>query len=458
MQYSTGAVFRLSRFTLNQDKLNKSLEKIILEIPSTRGKIHTGGAMQFDEYGDLWWGVGDNEDLINAPANSKDLRGKILRIRPIDFPDDQTPQPGVGSTYTVPAQNFGEFFSEKSLQAGENNRAEQFKNTTLVRPEIYAMGVRNPYTLTLDPVRRWVSWGDCGPDFNTVTEEDNLISEPGYFGYPYYAGNNISLQYNAISTTTPKAPTGLGGGISPLPPALPAIHNYQQACAMTGPIYRYDPQLQSAVKFPPHFDRIWFITEFNDSYIHAHRLDSAGKSITQKYKLTEPGNLFAGIKSSLAKPLDFQFGPDGALYVLNYGLNAWYNATPTTGLVKIEYIGPSCPVIPGFKKEKVGCTQANDPNFDPQATHHDPSRCGPTALNKTLKMELKHILTRRSFQLPISGQYRVQVLDLQGKILAQHQLEGGKTYLLSSLGLKNKGLGFLRFRVNNQEQTIKVVP
>ena len=31
---------------------------------------------------------------------------------------------------------------------------------------------------------------------------------------------------------------------------------------MTGPIYRYDPNLVSDIKLPPHFNRIWFAADF----------------------------------------------------------------------------------------------------------------------------------------------------------------------------------------------------
>ena len=78
--------------------------------------------------------------LFNAPhvdarrsaLNTNDLRGKVLRITVKD--DDISPSEAntLGGAYTVPAGNL--------FPAG----------TARTRPEIYAMGFRNPFRITLD--------------------------------------------------------------------------------------------------------------------------------------------------------------------------------------------------------------------------------------------------------------------------------------------------------------------
>ena len=62
--------------------------------------------------------------------------------------------PGLGTTYTVPT---GNLFAE----------ADDTTNQT--RPEIYAMGFRNPFRITVDPKTGWVLMGDYGPDAGRPT-------------------------------------------------------------------------------------------------------------------------------------------------------------------------------------------------------------------------------------------------------------------------------------------------
>ena len=57
--------------------------------------------------------------------------------------------PGVGTGYTIPTGNLF-------------NEAEDTDNKTL--PEIFAMGFRNPFRITVDPISGQVLMGDYGPD------------------------------------------------------------------------------------------------------------------------------------------------------------------------------------------------------------------------------------------------------------------------------------------------------
>ena len=83
---------------------------------------HTGGGLDIDDDGNLFIGVGDDvnphsepsggyaplseragtfHDARETSANTNDLRGKILRINPVDEPGE----PGVDSSYTIPEGN-----------------------------------------------------------------------------------------------------------------------------------------------------------------------------------------------------------------------------------------------------------------------------------------------------------------------------------------------------------------
>ena len=82
-------------------------------------------------------------DARATSANTNDLRGKLLRI---------TPSRTDAAGYTVPAGNlFGE--------------AEDTQDKT--RPEIYAMGFRNPFRFSVDPKTGWIGLADYAPDSGT---------------------------------------------------------------------------------------------------------------------------------------------------------------------------------------------------------------------------------------------------------------------------------------------------
>ena len=338
-QNASESSWRISRFTLNATKevLDLASEKIVLKVPIKVGSQHPGGALQFDAYGDLWittgndWLPGTMAFPIWSSGNTNDLRGKILRIHPT-----------ADGNYTIPT---GNLFPPGTAQT---------------KPEIYVMGTRNAYTLTLDPVRRWATWGDIGPDAQDMdgkpmntdaamkaidrTEEHNIALAPGNFGYPFFAGaRTLMAGINAAKPIVP-AGTDWGGypkGLDTLPPAVAAIHNYSRGCAIAGPIYRYDGDLKSSIKFPPHFNRKWFYSDFNgnNNRLVLTTLSADGKSITATDTVLKNVS-----NSSVFAPLDFQAGPDGALYINNYA--GYRTVTSNTSIIRIEYTGTCQPVEP----------------------------------------------------------------------------------------------------------------
>jgi cytochrome c len=308
--------WRISRFVVIGDKMDLASEKPIFRFNGGgKATTHVAGALRFDDAGNLWVTVTENE-AATPSANTNSYLGKILRIKPKPFPDDgPAPTPGVGGTYDIPAGNLYPAGTEKTL------------------PEIYIMGVRNPYTIALDPVRKGVAWGDVGPDGVGVTEEFNFATEPGNYGYPTFAGAQKQLR---TGNGTPAAPLNNypdNTGLTALKPAITATLAYGQACAITGPIYYYDRSLTSPYKLPPHLNGAWLITDFNNVFgIDALELDKAGTKILSRLSL-----LPAGASGQLNAPGEIQVGPDGVLYVMNYsGFRSW-NAK--TGLLRIEYHG-----------------------------------------------------------------------------------------------------------------------
>ncbi|MEO6095825.1 MAG: PQQ-dependent sugar dehydrogenase, partial [Fibrobacteria bacterium] len=274
---------RLSRFTVNGDILDPSSEKIIVKWQIQKDYCcHTGGDIKMDAKGDLWTTVGNNtmnrsddkselayvdESIEGAndqghSANTNDLRGKILRVHP-----------NADGTVSFPAGNFKESFA--SMYTADD--------LAKIKPEIYAMGTRNPFTLAIDDTKGWVAWGDVGPDINKVTEEWNLITKPGFMGFPYFAGAEGNPNYKFKLNKDPLAPMNTSKdntGVQKLPPAQGAIIGYQQAAAITGPIYRWSSAQTSPKKLPAHFDGKWLVTDWkNPIGIKVISLDDAGAKV-----------------------------------------------------------------------------------------------------------------------------------------------------------------------------------
>ncbi len=418
--------WRISRFTLNADHtvLDPATEAILLKVPILSGSKHPGGALQFDAYGDLWITTGNDYKLgsdfpMYSSPNTNDLRGKILRIHPNANAN--------GTSYTIPEGNL-------------------FKpGTANTRPEIYIMGNRNPYTLSLDPVRRWAVWGDVGPDNLNAngdpmnqggpekTEEYDLAKAPGNSGYPFFSGDFATKPGSDASGPVMPANYNWEGaqpGLTKLPPVFAPIYPYKKSCAITGPIYRYDGDLVSSIKFPPHFTRKWLVTDFNGdgNKITAFTLNDDGTKITAQENV---------IGIPLHGPLDMQTGPDGALYVNNY--DGYRTSGPNTGIIRIEYTGDCHPAEP--KLETVPTTAFR------------PSR--PEMAFSGPRVDVTRSSSGISVALATEGAFTLDVRDLMGRPVASRNAQGSAPVSLAEV--RNPGIYFLNIKSAAGVQIIKIV-
>ena len=140
----------IARFKVNGNSLDLASEQRILTFQHQRGQCcHSSGSLNFGPDGSLYISTGDNTnpfdsagfnpiderlgrepwDAQRTSANTNDLNGKILRVKPIENP---TGAPGLGNTYTVPPGNL-------------------FPASDKTRPEIFGMGFRNPFRFTVVP-------------------------------------------------------------------------------------------------------------------------------------------------------------------------------------------------------------------------------------------------------------------------------------------------------------------
>jgi len=378
----------VSRFTFENGSVDPASEKVIIKIPARRlpdEPGHTGGGLDIDDDGNLFIGVGDDvnphsepsggyaplseragtfHDARQTSANTNDLRGKILRITPVDDPGE----PGAGSSYTIPD---GNLFPEAE-DAG--------RDKTL--PEIYAMGFRNPFRFSVDSETGWLSMADYSPDNGTDAPatrgpagiaEWNLIKSPGNYGWPLCMGGNHQGQnpngepFRDVDygSTTPLNPPVVGDyfdcanpvndsvrntGLTNLPPARAAdmYYGYRRSSVgaipqggglapMGGPVYRFDEELESDTKFPEYYDGKPFFYDWARNKMFSIQLKdpASGTPGTEVEKV----NPFLPDVPFLA-PIDSKFGPDGSMYVLDWG-GGYGRDNPTSGLYRIDYVSGS---------------------------------------------------------------------------------------------------------------------
>jgi cytochrome c len=385
---------RLSRFIFKDGVWDMASEKVILDLYSQRNICcHTGGSIAFDVNGNLFLSTGDNSTPFNQPntsnklsgyapldgreghkqwdarrssGNSNDLRGKILRIKVAE-----------DGSYTIP----------------EGNLYPQ--GTEGTKPEIYVQGLRNPYRISVDQRTGYLYWGEVGPDANHDSldtkgprgyDEVNQARKAGNFGWPYVIANNYAYrEFNyetgqtgpAFDLSGPANNSPHNTGLQVLPPVQPAFIWYPYAVspefpslgtggrnAMAGPIY-YSDVYPADTRFPDYFNGKLFIYDWIRGWIKVVTMTENGD-----FDKMEP--FMKGTKFNA--PIDMEMGPDGKIYILEYG-NGWFSKNPDAGLFRIDFNpGNRAPVVTALKVDKTSGSNpltatftatASDPEKDP---------------------------------------------------------------------------------------------
>ena len=108
---------------------------------------------------------------------------------------------------------------------------------------------------------------------------------------------------------------------------------------MGGPRYHYDPTLVSDRKFPAFYDNKWFIAEWNNGWIKTANLG--------RDRRDDQGRQSFALGTGYKRPMDLDFGPDGALYVIEWG-SGFSGDNADSGVYRIDYVaGDKAPIADG---------------------------------------------------------------------------------------------------------------
>jgi cytochrome c len=341
----------LTRWEFDGQQLVAGSMKVVLEVPIEREIFKcSGGSMAFDRQGNLFLAVGTNThyiptDTLHTPGgevivntnepesagNTNDLRGKILRIHP-----------NADGGYSIPEGNLFPLGDAKT------------------RPEIYVMGTRNPWRISIDSKTGHLFWADPGRDDDKDDvarnngkgmDEFNVAVAPGNYGWPFFVGDNKPY-YAPVAVTGKKVmPVSIDSifntsvrntGRAHLPPAIGSTIQYKYSVSdrfpllggggrssVGGPVFRTADFSSSERVFPSYYDGKWFVTDFIRGWIMLVETDERGNYVSMEPFL--PSQQFSSV-------LDIQFSPSGDLYLLLYG-SSWYEQNSNAKLVRIRYQG-----------------------------------------------------------------------------------------------------------------------
>ncbi|MEO6686677.1 MAG: PQQ-dependent sugar dehydrogenase [Dyadobacter sp.] len=366
----------LTRWEIKEEKLVESSKKVVLEVETQREVCcHTGGGMTWDKAGNLFLTVGNNTGNQKAAqtderegrsswddqghaGNTNDLRGKILRIHP-----------EADGTYTIPEGNLYP------------------KGTAKTRPEIYSMGHRNPWRISVDSKTNYVYWGEVGPDANEDSEigprgydEMNQARKPGNFGWPWFVADNQAFpvyDYAANKPLEKKDPLHLvnnspnNTGLKDLMPTAPNFIYYPYGVsekfplvgsgsrsATGGPVYHKSDFVNPKRPWPAYYENKWIAADFSRGWIMAISMKENGDYDSMERVLPSYHPV---------QPIDIKFGPDGDLYILEYGSN-WFRKSDNSRLIRIEYNGGNRKPIVQVSTDKKGGTVPFKANLSSEGT------------------------------------------------------------------------------------------
>jgi glucose/arabinose dehydrogenase len=242
------------------DRLDADSGEVLLQIEQPFAN-HNGGGIVFGPDGMLWIGMGDGGSGGDPHGNGQDpgsLLGKMLRID-VGETLGRTPE----GDYTIPADN-------------------PFVGRSGYRPEIWAMGLRNPWRFSFDSATGDLWIGDVGQN---IWEEIDFVPAADL-------SNGANLGWNLMEGTHP----------------YPSDADLGDTSGLTGPVVEYDHDAGKSVtggivyrgSKHPELDGVYLYADFYGSLwglrLNADETENAalwtGDALISSFGLDEAGEVY----------------------------------------------------------------------------------------------------------------------------------------------------------------------
>ncbi len=263
---------RVSRFTARGDTVVPGSEVVLVDLPPVRNWLHNGGSLVFGTDGKLYVAVGDDDTPDQAQRLDNPF-GKILRIKPDgSIPDD-------------------------------NPFADQ---TTGLNRAIWALGLRNPFTIAKQPSTDRILINDVG---RSDWEEINLGAAGANYGWPVTEGPTSDPRFTGpLHAYAHSTPTDFG-------------------CAITAGVF-YDPAQN---QFPDEYRGQYYFTDFCNGKLQMLDLSTGAVSV---------------FGTDLPKfPVAMEVTPDGSLWLLSRVVGVVTAGDASGVLNKISYRTDLNPIL-----------------------------------------------------------------------------------------------------------------
>ncbi len=236
----------VARYKVDPANPNRALPdsgEILLSVLHPRQSNHNGGRIAFGKDGMLYWSIGDGggqHDMNNNGQNLKVGLGKMLRL-------DTEGKPDAGKTYHVPSDN-------------------PFLTTPDALPELWAVGLRNPFRFSFDSANGDLYIGNVGQD---------AFEQIYYLAYPSKGGTNFGWSiYEGTHDHKPEQPSGTTTPI--VYPVAEFAHAAPQLFKSIAGGYVY-----RGTEFPD-WQGTYFFSDWSNSQLWAMRRDADGKWETHR--------------------------------------------------------------------------------------------------------------------------------------------------------------------------------
>ncbi|HCZ34712.1 MAG TPA: cytochrome C, partial [Cytophagales bacterium] len=308
------------------------------------------------------------------------------------------------------------------------------KGEEKTRPEIYVMGNRNPYRISIDKKTGFLYWGEVGPDAGNDSpergprgyDEVNQAQKAGYFGWPLFVGGNYAYGKHDFEAKTTGAKHDPTKPINTSPnntgkTELPAVsapfiwYPYDASPdfplmktggrnAMAGPVYYSEDFKGKAEAYPDYFDGKLIIYDWMRNWIHLVTMNEKGAIMDIEPFL--PNMQFNNI-------IDMAFGPDGKLYTLEYGTQ-WFKQNMDARLSRIDFNGGNRPPQVLVSANKISGALPLEGTVSAEGT------TDPDGDAVTYEMELNGAVTKSTtpefkFNFDKAGIYRPKITAIDAK-------------------------------------------